>query len=124
MTGKTYVTTDATAPAATNMEQPTNGNNVDCFPIDIEQQTVPSTQMIPRRNSDDITLAPWLQRLGMDFPLFTDNMMKQYRKHNVENFNPFVFIPTILALYGMPILRNGLAGFYTYGGKVLKYRPP
>ena len=114
MTGKTYVTSAAAEAAAMNEEKTANGNDfIDCNVVDIEQ---PQPTSAPR-NSNDITLSPWLKRLGMDFPLFTDAMMQQYRKHNVENFNPFVFVPTILTLYAGISVRDGLAGFYTYGGK-------
>ena len=122
MTGKTYVTSAAAEAAAMNEEKTANGNDfIDCNVVDIEQPqtvTAPFTpSMVAPRNSNDITLSPWLKRLGMDFPLFTDAMMQQYRKHNVENFNPFVFVPTILTLYAGISVRDGLAGFYTYGGK-------
>ena len=93
---------------------PTNGRD---GPKDIEQQTLASPQMDARRNIADITFSPWLKTLGLDFPFLTDVLMKQYQQHNMENFNPFVFIPTILVMYTCIVVRNGFAGYYTYGGK-------
>ena len=114
MSCQIYVTlSDPTVPAATKED---SANGSDC-PMDIEQQTVASPRMVARRHCDDITFSPRLKRLGIDFPLFTDEMMKQYQQHNVENFNPFVFLPALLSLYVMIAVRHGLAGFQIYGGK-------
>ena len=115
MTGKTYVT-NAEAVQATNVDE------VDNRPIDIEQPTMRERgmsfpQMVARRKSDEIISSAWLKRLGIDFPLFTDDMMKQYQDSNVEVFNPFVFVPTVLTLHIWIVVGDGLAGFSVNGGK-------
>ena len=109
MTGKTYVT-NAGAEDATNfpdIEQPTTVR---------EREISSPPVMVTRRRSDEITSSPLLKRLGLDFPIFSDDMMKQYQESNVDSFNPFVFVPTILTLYVWIVVGDGLAGFYN-GGK-------
>ena len=116
MSNKTYITaadpTTVPVDPIRMVQDETNANDV-ADGQDIEQQTAATTRL----HYDDIIFLPRLKRLGIDFPLFTDDMMKQYQQYNVEHFNPFVFLPSVLLLYVMLVVRSGLAGFHTYDGK-------
>ena len=115
MTVKTYVTNAG----AERAQGATNVNNLPDIeqPIIKEREIPSSPLMVARRRSDEITSSPFLKRLGIDFPIFSDDMMKQYQNSNVESFNPFVFVPTISTLYLWIFVRDGLAGFFVSRGK-------
>ena len=81
-------------------------------PADPSQPNIPGVFMEKKTvTNDQITLSVWFQRwLRCDFPLFSDEIIVAYHKHNVANINPFITIPIILLYNSYVICRSGLEG--------------
>ena len=61
-------------------------------------------------DTETITSCLWLQQFKIDFPLFTDKIMKEYEQFNHENINPLIFLPIIVLYYTLVVCRTGLIG--------------
>ena len=66
----------------------------------------------PEDGEDDetITNCLWLLKWKIEFPLFTDNLIKEYEQFNHENINPFIFLPIIVLYYTLVVCSTGLMG--------------
>ena len=94
------------------MERSTAPDNMD---VESGNSSPPYQQIGPLSLDDDndtetITSCLWLQQIKIDFPLFTDNIMKEYQQFNHENINPLIFLPIFVLYYTLVACRTGLMG--------------
>ena len=70
---------------------------------------------------NQITSSKMLMRIRCHFPLFTDQILLEYRTHWMKHINPIVYIPTVFVYFLFLISQCGLFGLASSDGDTTTY---
>ena len=70
---------------------------------------------------NQITSSKMLMRILCHFPLFTDQILLEYRTHWMKHINPIVYIPTVFVYFSFLITQCGLIGLASSDGDTTTY---